>query len=368
MSESPAPESASPAPLRIGIVGCGRIATTHVLAFREAGAEVVACADVNADLAQSFAARHGIPQITADVDGLADLGVDAVSVCTPHPTHEAVVLAAAARGLHVLCEKPIAIELAAAARMVEACQRAGVKFGVLYQRRFWPASQRIRAAIDDGTVGAPFLGQVTVLLQRNTEYYTADAWRGTWASDGGGVLTTQAVHYIDLVQWFLGDAVEVYCSHSTVKHPIEVEDTAVATIRFASGAIATVTATTSVEPGLGARVLVAGPGGTVGVSEYPEGSEGLNDIWAVPGASEIRSPFGEALSPDLSLEVINANLVPFHALQIADFLDAVVSDREPAVSGVEASKSLAILTAMYASARSGKPEQVAQVASTVVSL
>ena len=179
--------------------------------------------------------------------------MDVVSVCTPHPTHEAVVTAAAARGAHVLCEKPIAVDLPSARRMTAACDAAGVTLGVLFQRRFWPAAQRIRAAIDDGTLGTPFLGHAAVLLHRDTSYYTADPWRGRWATDGGGVLTTQGVHYLDLLQWFMGECVEVTAAHATVKHPIEVEDTAVATLRFASGGLATVSASTALTPGLGTR-------------------------------------------------------------------------------------------------------------------
>lgn len=344
--------------MRVGVVGCGNIAANHVVAFRGAGVEVVACADVDAARAAGFAARHGIPAAVASVDALLDLGVDAVSVCTPHPTHEAVVTAAAARGVHVLCEKPIAIELPAAAGMIAACDAAGVTFGVLFQRRFWPAAQRIRAAIDDGTLGTPFLGHAAVLLHRDSSYYTADPWRGTWATDGGGVLTTQGVHYIDLLQWFMGECVEVSAAHRTVTHPIEVEDTAVATLRFASGGLATVSASTALTPGLGTRVLVSGPGGTAGVAEYPEGTEGVNDVWAVPGAEAVRSPFGAGLRPDIPLSAINASLAPFHTLQIADFVAAVRTGRAPAVTGRDAATSLAILTALYASARSGRPERV----------
>jgi UDP-N-acetyl-2-amino-2-deoxyglucuronate dehydrogenase len=345
--------------MRVGIVGCGNIAGNHVTAFRAAaGVEVVACCDVDADRAAAFAARHGIPASVASVDALLDLGVDVVSVCTPHPTHEAVVTAAAARGAHVLCEKPIAIDLASAGRMTAACDAAGVTLGVLFQRRFWPAAQRIRTAIDDGTLGPPFLGHAAVLLHRDTSYYTADPWRGTWATDGGGVLTTQGVHYIDLLQWFMGECVEVAAAHTTVKHPIEVEDTAVATLRFASGGLATVSASTALTPGLGTRVLVSGPGGTAGVAEYPEGSEGVNDVWAVPGAETVRSPFGTGLTADIPLSAINGSLAPFHALQIAEFVDAIRAGRAPAVTGREATKSLAILTALYASAKSGRPEQV----------
>jgi predicted dehydrogenase len=269
-------------------------------------------------------------------------------------SHEAVVTAAAARGVHVLCEKPIAIDLASAARMIAACETAGVTLGVLFQRRFWPAAQRIRAALDDGTLGTPFLGHAAVLLHRDTSYYTADPWRGTWATDGGGVLMTQGVHYVDLLQWFMGEGVEVSAAHATVAHPIEVEDTAVATLRFASGGLATLTASTALTRGLGTRVTVSGPGGTVGLAEYPEGSEAVNHLWV----ESVESPFGDGLRPDIPLSQINGSLAPFHALQIADFVDAVRTGREPAVTGREAARSLAILTALYASAKSGRPERV----------
>ena len=167
---------------------------------------------------------------------------------------------------------------------------------VLFERPSGRPRQPVRAAIDDGTLGTPFLGHAAVLLHRDTSYYTADPWRGTWATDGGGVLTTQGVHYIDLLQWFMGECVEVTAAHATVKHPIEVEDTAVATLRFASGGLATLSASTALTPGLGTRVLVTGPGGTAGLAEYPEGSEAVNDVWAVPGAEAVRSPFGPGLT------------------------------------------------------------------------
>jgi predicted dehydrogenase len=233
-----------------------------------------------------------------------------------------------------------------------------VTFGVLFQRRFWPAAQRIRAAIDDGTVGIPFLGHAAVLLHRDPAYYSAAAWRGTWAADGGGVLTTQGVHYVDLLQWYMGECVEVSAAHRTVVHDIEVEDTAVATLRFASGGLATISASTALPRSLGTRVLVTGRGGTVGLAEYPEGAEGRNDVWAVPGAEAEASPFGAGIGIELPLAEINAALTPFHTLQIADFVDAVRTGREPAVTGWEATKSLAILTALYASAKSGRPEPV----------
>lgn len=346
--------------LRAGIIGCGNVAGNHAVAYRDLpGVELVACGDLQPDRAARFAAHHGT--VAAGLDDLFDHDLDLISVCTPHPTHEDVVTTAAARGVHVLCEKPIAIELAAANRMIAACEAAGVTLGVLFQRRFWPAARRIREAIDDDTLGTPVLGHASVLLHRDASYYTADAWRGMWANDGGGVLMTQAVHNIDLLQWFMGDVEEVSAAHTTVKHgaAIEVEDTAVATLRSSSGGLATLNASTALTPGLGTRVRVCGrTGASAGITEYPEGSEGRIDLWAVPGAAASESPYGAGLTADPPLSEINAGLAPFHTAQIADFSAAVREGRLPAVTGREAAKSLAILTALYDSAASGLPTPV----------
>ncbi len=321
-----------------------------------AGVEVIACCDLDLGRASWFAAEHGIACAVDQLDDLWELRPDAVSVCTPHPAHEEVVLAAATNGIHVLCEKPIAVSIDAAERMVAGCESAGVALGVLFQRRFWPAARRIRQAIDDGTVGEPILGHASVLLRRDGDYYTADPWRGRWDTDGGGVLMTQAVHNVDLLQWFMGEVVEVSAWHDTFHHGdvIDVEDTLVATLRFASGGLATLEASTALRPGLGTRVRVTGRNGaTVSLAEYPEGTEARNDVWAVPGAESAESPYGTGLVADVELSRINGALRPFHTLQIADFIDAVRTGRPPAVTGREATRALAVVAAIYTSAEAG---------------
>lgn len=348
--------------LRVGIVGCGNIAGNHAAAYALIpGVDVVACCDVDLGRAERFAATAGIQHAVESVGALLDYDLDAVSVCTPHPTHEAVVLQAAAHGVHVLCEKPIAITIESAERMIQACENAGVKLGVLFQRRFWPAAQRIRAAIDDGTLGQPILGHCSVLLHREYEYYSADAWRGMWATDGGGVLMTQAIHFIDLLQWFMGPATEAFGRMATFKHGanIEVEDSAVATLTFASGALATIAGSTAVTPSLGAQLRIVGAtGASATVSEYPEGFEGVNDTWVVLGEAEYNSVYAADIDPDVPLSEINAKLIPFHAVQVADFIQAVLTDGEPAVTGREALKSLKIVKAIYESAASGQPVRI----------
>lgn len=349
-------------PFRVGIVGCGNIADNHFQSYSALpDVEIAGVCDVDLRRAQAFAAERGVAHAVGSVRELIALGIDALSVCTPHPTHEAVVTEAAAAGVHILCEKPVATDVAAAERMVQAAERHNVTFGVVFQRRFWPGAQALRAAIDDGRLGRPMLGHCQVLLRRGTGYYNAAAWRGTWAADGGGVLMTQAIHYIDLLQWFMGDPVEVSAKAGAfvLGDTIEVEDTAAALITFASGAVATLSATVAASPNLGSRLVVTGSNGaTVNVTEYPEGSDAVNDLWAVPGEERASTVFADGLTGDIPVADVNAKLLPLHKLQVADFVDAVRAGRAPAVSGREAMKSLQIVAAVYESSRTGLPVRI----------
>ncbi|MEV8148235.1 Gfo/Idh/MocA family oxidoreductase [Arthrobacter sp. NPDC080073] len=349
-------------PFRIGIVGCGNIADNHFQSYSALpGVEIVGVCDVAVERAQQFATERGIAHAVSSVGELIALGVDAISVCTPHPTHEAVVSEAASAGVHVLCEKPIATDTAAAERMVRAAEEGGITLGVVFQRRFWPGAQALRAAIDDGRLGTPMLGHCQVLLHRGTDYYNAAAWRGTWAADGGGVLMTQAIHNIDLLQWFMGDPVEVSAKAGSfvLGDTIEVEDTAAALITFASGAVATLSATVAASPGLGTRIVVTGSNGaTVQVTEYPEGSDAVNDLWAIPGEERAGTVILDGLTGDIPVAEVNARLLPLHKVQVAEFVDAIRSGRQPAVTGREAMKSLQIVAAVYESARTGLPIRI----------
>ena len=346
--------------VRVGIVGCGKIAINHAKALQANGlVDLVSCCDVDAQRAAAFASRFGIPHSSGDLGALLGAGVDAVTVCSPHPAHEAAVLAAADAGVHVLCEKPIAITLEESDRMIAATDAAGVAFGALFQRRFWAAAQRARAAVADGKLGVPVFGSVSLKLGRDAAYFQADPWRGTWAADGGGVLINQAIHYIDLLQWCMGaPAVRVSGRIATRKHGdhIEVEDTAVATVEFAGGALGVISAGTTFAPGLGAQVLVTGDNGaTVSITEFPEGRPAVNDIWTVPGAEAYQQVHSTDVESDPPMAEIHEGLTPYHALQIDDFIAAVVEGREPAVTGREARKALEIVLAVYESARTGRP-------------
>ncbi|MDI2099005.1 Gfo/Idh/MocA family protein [Ruicaihuangia caeni] len=367
MSYPAASGAQSPAskPLRVGIIGCGKIAINHVHALQAIeGVEVSAVVDVDAQRARAFADAYGIRHAFDDVDAMLSSGIEVATVCTPHPAHEANVLAAARHGVHVLCEKPIAVDLDQADRMIAATDAAGVRFGVVFQRRFWPAAQRIRAAIDEGRMTAPITGSVIARFRRDAEYY-AEPWRGRWDTEGGGVLINQAIHHVDLLLWFMGPAKRVFGRIATLAHGefIEVEDTAVATIEFESGALATIHASTTFDPGHGVQVLVSDrAGNTASVLEFPEGT-GLTDVWSVGDEREYRDPYADAFRAgqpfDIPIAEIHGGLVPYHALQIAEFIDAVRNGREPVVTGREARKSLAVIAAIYESSKTGMPIDLA---------
>jgi UDP-N-acetyl-2-amino-2-deoxyglucuronate dehydrogenase len=339
--------------VRTGLIGCGKIAATHAMALNTLPtAEFVACCDQDLHRASALATNYNVPQVFDDAETmLRDAGLEAVLICTPHPAHEPLVVAAAEAGIHVLCEKPISIRVDAADRMIDAAKSAGINFGVIFQRRFWPASQRIRQAIDAGKLGKPTLAECAVRIWRSPEYFASDPWRGKWSTEGGGVLMNQAVHAIDLLQWFMGRPSEVYGHYATYRHGayIDVEDTAVATVVFESGALGTIQAASTVQPESGFRVSVHGDKGpTVSVWEQVEGQQGINDVWNMPGDEATRAVWesDEKGKPGFPL---------FHELQIQDFLASVIEKRPPAVTGEDARVSLEIIQAIYESSRTCFP-------------
>jgi UDP-N-acetyl-2-amino-2-deoxyglucuronate dehydrogenase len=339
--------------VRLGIIGCGKIAQTHATALQSiSNADLVAACDVDEGRAKAFAEQYGATGVFTDPGELFRSGtVDAVIVCTPHPAHAPVVVAAAEAGVHVICEKPISDKLSEADRMVEAADKAGISFSVIFQRRWWPSAQRIRKAIDEGRIGNLTLGECVSKLWRPADYFASDPWRGKWATEGGGVLMNQAVHAIDQFQWFMGPAVEVFGRYATLKHGayIDVEDTAVATFVFANGALGSLLASTTINPGFGFRVTVHGDnGGTLSVWENPEGQQGLNDLWTLPGDETLHTGWNDE-------ERDHPGFPSFHGLQLQDFVDSLQQNRPPAVTGAEAVKSLEIIQAIYESSRTGKP-------------
>lgn len=351
------------ATIKTGIIGCGGIARRHAAAYADlAQAEFVAVCDALPERAQRFADQYGARPYSDAATMLRESGVQAVSICTPHLLHPPLLVLAAEHGVHAITEKPMGITLEECDRAIAAARKAGTKQGVIFQRRFWPASLRLRAAIDAGKLGTPVLGSCTVRFSRPPEYYARDAWRGKWASEGGGVMVNQAVHAIDMFQWYMGPIASLSGRWANLTHPyIEVEDTAVATLTFQNGALGVIE--TSVSPNKTgytfARVVIYGSnGGWASVTEQPEGRVGLNDVWEIPGEEEEgRRRYAEDTERnEFMFESASGGrpVTSYHQLQLAEFLDALLNNREPLVNGEEGRKSVEIIQAIYRSGRTGQ--------------
>src|SRR3954466_11963247 len=250
--------------LGFAIIGAGMVARYQPTAIeRTPGAGLVAICRSDPARAEETAAQFGVPCLADYTDLLARDDVDAVCICTPSGLHAEQTIAAARAGKHVLVEKPIALTLADADAMIAACEQAGVRLGVALQRRTEPEFQRVQAAIAAGELGRPVLGSISMPYLRLPSYYDSADWRGTWALDGGGALMNQGIHLVDLLLWLLGDAAEVRATAATLAHAIEVEDCVTAMLRFASGALGSIVATTAAAPGFPHRVEIYGERGGV---------------------------------------------------------------------------------------------------------
>jgi len=351
--------------LRTGIVGCGKVADLHAAALRDAAESVFAAVcSRSGDKARAYGQRYGVAGYD-DVEAMIEgAGLDVVVVCTPHPFHAEPAIRAARRGCHVLVEKPLAATLADCDAMIEAAEAAGVTLGTVCQRRFYPPCQRIRRAIEAGELRTPILGTVTMLGWRDEAYYRSDPWRGTWRDEGGGVLVNQAPHQLDLLLWYMGPAVEVFGYWENLNHPyIEVEDTAVAVVRFANGGLGSIVVSNSQNPALYGKVMVHGSNGAsvgvqtdggamfiAGMSEIEEAP--VNDHWTIPGQA---GRLAEWQAADRALFGRVDAMTYFHRLQVEDFLRAILEGRRPLITGEDGRRTVELFTAIYRSRREGGP-------------
>jgi predicted dehydrogenase len=351
--------------VRTGLVGCGKVGQIHAAALRSLPeSHFVAVCDSDPTRAAVFAERHGVRPFTDVIAMLHDAGVEAVVIGTPHPLHAAPAIAAAEAGVHVLVEKPLAASLADCDAMLAAARRAGIRLGVISQRRFYEPVRRMKAAIDAGKIGTPALGVFAMFSWRDRAYYESDPWRGKWATEGGGVLVNQSPHQLDLLQWFMGEIEEVTGCWANLNHPfIEVEDTALAMVRFKSGGLGSIVTSLSQKPGLYTRVHVHGSNGAsvgvetdrgatfiAGVSSIAEPP--LNDLWTVPGEEHLLAEFQE--EDRARFARVDAT-THYHALQIQEFLQAVQERRPPSVTDEAGRIVVEMFTAIYRSNRDRRP-------------
>jgi UDP-N-acetyl-2-amino-2-deoxyglucuronate dehydrogenase len=351
--------------VKTGIVGCGKVGHLHAKALQRLENSIfTAVCGRDAGRTAAFAAEYGVAAYMDVGEMIEKSGVEAVSICTPHPLHRIPAVAAASAGVHILIEKPLASSLEDCDAILAAADKTGVKTGTVCQRRFYEPVQRVKNAIVQGRIGTPILGTVSMLGWRDKPYYESDGWRGTWKGEGGGVLVNQAPHQLDLLQWYLGPIKELTGYWGNQNHPyIEVEDTAVAILRFENGAIGNICVSNSQNPALYGNIHMHGENGasvgvqTDGGAMFIAGMSSILeppklDMWTVPGESELLDTWN---AEDAAVFVSAEPMERYHQLQISDFLDAVIYDREPLITGRDGRLTVEMFTAIYRSARDNKP-------------
>ncbi len=345
--------SSAPSTLGFGIIGVGMIADFHAQAIAHTiGGRLVGVATRNADNARAFAAKHGAALATTSIEELvARPDIHVVCITTPSGAHLEPALAAVRAGKHLVVEKPIEITTERADELIHAADAAGVMISPIFQARFGEGARTIKAAIEAGRFGRLVLASAYVKWHRSPQYYTG--WKGSWKIDGGGALINQAIHAIDLLQWFAGMPSEVFCwSTRRVYAHIEAEDTATAALRFANGAHGAIEATTAAWPGWARRIELCGELGSVLLDGDHIAKWEFRD--AQPGDAAIRAAKDTAA---LGSGASEPGAISFegHRRQIQDLIDAVRGNRPVAIDGQEARKAVALIRALYASADCGAP-------------
>jgi UDP-N-acetyl-2-amino-2-deoxyglucuronate dehydrogenase len=331
--------------VRIGLIGAGNISATHARAIGEVpGASVVAVYGPTRERAERLAATCGARADDA-LDRFFDgTPMDMVAIGTPSGLHGEHGAAAARRGLHVLVEKPIEITATRADVLIDAAARARVSLGVIFQDRLKADVRRLKALVDSGALGTTIVARAQVPWWRPPEYYSGSRWRGTWALDGGGALMNQGSHTVDLLLWLCGPVSRVCGRTATRFHTIEVEDTAVAAIEFASGVVGTLEATTAAYPGRPRRIEISGSKGTV----ILEGDRLIEPGPSGGGGSDSPENVASPVVSDASA----------HRDVFIDFIAAMKSGGSPCCDGREGRRSVALIEAVYESSRRGRPVEL----------
>jgi UDP-N-acetyl-2-amino-2-deoxyglucuronate dehydrogenase len=342
------------------IVGCGMIAGFHLKALAEVeGARVVAVVDKVPAALDRFKAKHNLdcPLYNSLEPALANPEVDIVIVSTPSGAHMEPAVAAAEAGKHVVVEKPLEVTLERCDRVIQACQRHKVKLCTIFPSRFADANATLKAAVDAGRFGRLTLGETTCKWWRTQEYYDQGGWRGTMALDGGGALMNQAIHNVDLLLWMMGPATHVMGFTALLAHQrIEVEDTAVACLRFASGALGVILANTSVHPGFPKTIAIHGDKGSAVIEQ--------EDIltWTfspeLPEDKAIRARFSQKVGASGGASDPSAISHEYHARQLRDFVDSIQTGKPAKVDGKEGRRAVEVILAVYESQKTGRAVEI----------
>ncbi len=346
--------------LGFAIAGCGMIARFHARALAEVpGARLVALVSRHRANAEKLAADLGLHcDIATDLAPvLARADVQVVVVTTPSGAHLEPAVAAARAGKHVVVEKPLEITLEHCDRIIEACDRSGVQLCTIFPSRFADANRVLKSAVEAGRFGRLTLGETTCKWWRPQSYYDDGGWKGTRALDGGGALMNQAIHNVDLLSWIMGPVRQIVGFTATLAHErIEVEDTAVACLRFANGALGVIEATTSAHPGLPKTVSVHGDRGTAVIEQ-----EDVLRWELTPETAEdraIKERFAQRVGASGGSSNPAAISHVGHQRQLADFVHAIETGTAPLVDGREGRKAVEIILGIYRSAATGRVVEI----------
>ena len=332
--------------VRFGVIGLKGIGRNHIRAITSIeNAELAAVADINEEVGKAVSSEYDVEWYRDYVKMLEEASIDAVSICTPHYLHHPMAMKSLEYGKHVLLEKPMAITAREADEIVEESKSRGLKVGVVFQLRLNPTSQKTKKIITE-ELGQIYRVCMEACFFRTQSYYNSDPWRGRWATEGGGALINQAIHMIDLLRWVMGPVDYLWAQMDTVGHDIEVEDVAVATLRFKNGALGVIEGGTALYPGLPPKFELHGVKGMAII----EG--GTLRKWSIKGEEEITE---EGVKKGLK-SWVRPDVVPAanHGALIKDFVKSILEGRKPYVDGVKGRESLEIIRAIYKSAPTGE--------------
>ena len=352
--------------INVAIIGCAKIAHLHAkailqipeLSFKSVWSRTP-------ESAQKFVNEYGVKAYSSIPEMIKSENIQIAVICTAHPYHADPAIQAMEAGAHVLIEKPLASTLQDCDRIIEVAASTGRTTGVISQRRWYQPIVRMKKAIDEGKIGTPALGTIQMLGWRDRSYFESDAWRGSWKMEGGGVLVNQSPHQLDLLQWLMNDDIdEVFGYWSNMNHPyIEVEDTAIAVIRFKNGGLGNILVSNSQRPGIYGKVHIHGNNGAT-VGAQPEGGAMFIagktiiaeapklDLWTVPGEEQLIEEWNKADSDEF--HSVDA-MTWYFKKQLEDFKDAIIFGKQPLVTTTEGRKTVELFTAIYRSQRDRKP-------------
>ena len=333
--------------VKFALIGCGRISENHLDAIKNAPhAELVSVCDIDEKKARKTALENGLEKwYTNAEEMLKNEEIDVCCILTPSGLHCECACLAARYGVNVFCEKPLEVSAEKMQKIIDCCKENNVKLGCVFQRRTYDGAIKAKEIIETGKLGRVTLADASLKYYRDQEYYDSGDWRATWELDGGGALMNQGVHGIDMISWIMGGIHSVYAYCDKLVWDIEVEDTAVVTVRFKNGAVGVIQGTTTAYPGLDTVFSFHGPDGSI--------SFGDDDIylWELKDKG-IEKPkvYGSMGGKNCQYSTTNYG----HTVLVEDMAMAILENREPMITGEDAKKSVEVILAIYESARTGK--------------